>query len=35
MLDLNWLQYPAWAVALLYLWRIDRRVSWIEGAMSK
>ena len=29
--DLSWLQYPAWAVALLYLWRIDRRVAWIEG----
>ena len=33
--DLSWLQYPAWAVALLYLWRIDRRVAWIEGAMSR
>ncbi len=35
MLDLSWLQYPAWALALLYLWRIDRRVAWIEGKMSR
>lgn len=33
MMDLIWLQYPAWAVALLYLWKIDKRVAYIEGRL--